>query len=247
MLQLKIIAIPYAAGTAYSFQAVFIDLKPLVQAEAFEYPGHGRKIFLPLLESVPEIAQAILAEMFPIYEPYCLLGYSMGGHVLCELYRLLLKKRYPLPAHVFLCAIDVPKQEPEEATDTSDQALQKELMELGGTASEILENQEFMEMLLPIYRADIVAERNYVLPYDQIFRCEGTVIVGEAELNEENHFSEWQRYFAKPVRFRKVKGGHFFIQEEPGILAKILLDTIAGLQNEAFQIKNQGGNHFNED
>lgn len=223
---MKLIAIPYAAGTACAFQTVFSSLRPMIQAEAFEYPGHGQKTGLPLLDSIPDLAQEMLRQMFPIQEPYCLLGYSMGGHVLCELYRLLIQKHYPLPEHVFLCAIDVPNQQQGEEPDTSDQALQNELSELGGTAPEILDNSEFMEILLPIYRADIMAERKYVLPYEQLFRCEGTVIVGEDEWKEENHFSEWQRYFEKTVQFCKVNGGHFYIQEEPEILTKTIIRTL---------------------
>lgn len=227
---MRLIMIPYAAGTAYSFQALRSKIGQAAQTDVFEYPGHGQKLSLPLLRSVSEMAQEMLTQMFPVWEPYCLLGYSMGGIVLCELYRLLLEKNYPLPVHVFLCAIDVPRQQPEEETDMSDQALLEKLKELGGTAPEILENPEFMELLLPIYRADILAERNYVLLYEQIFRCEGTVIVGEEELNEEKQFSEWQRYFDKPIRFCKVKGGHFFIQEEPETFAKILKDTLRELK-----------------
>lgn len=228
---MKLIMIPYAAGTAYSFQPIRSKLSPAVQTDVFEYPGHGQKLCLPLLHSISEMAQEMLKQMFPVREPYCLLGYSMGGHVLCELYRLLVEKNYPLPVHVYLCAIDIPKQQPEEETDTSDQALLDELKELGGTAPEILEDPEFMEMLLPIYRADILAERNYVLPCEQIFRCEGTVIVGEDELDQENQFSEWQCYFDKPVRFCTVHGGHFFLQEEPEAFAKLLSDTLRELKS----------------
>ncbi len=178
------------------------------------------------MNSIPEMAQEMLRQMFPIYEPYCLLGYSMGGHVLCELYRLLLAKHYPLPEHVFLCGSEIPKQEPEEEEDLSDQKLKEELAEMGGTAEEILENAEFMEILLPIYRADLGAEGKYVLPYEPIFKCEGTVIAGQTEWDSENHFSEWQRYFEKPVQFCRVNGGHLFIQEGPEEFARMLMEKM---------------------
>ena len=223
---MRLIAIPFAAGTAYAFRQIQKHLNPSVQLDVFEYPGHGQKLCAQVLNSIPEIAQEMRKEMFPISEPYCLLGYSMGGHVLCELYRQLIENHYPLPIHVFLCAIDIPNQHEEEESDTSDQKLTEELMELGGTEPEILENPEFMEMLLPIYRADILAERSYVLPYEQLFRCKGTVIYGKEELKEERHFSEWQRYFLEPIQFREVCGGHFFMQETPQTLVDIINQTI---------------------
>lgn len=227
---MKLITIPYAAGTRAAFYPLCRSLNAIVEMDVFEYPGHGQKISLPLLNSIPEIAKEMLSQMFPIFEPYCLLGYSMGGHVLCELYRMLLEKNYPLPAHVFLCAIDIPNQEPKEISDISDQTLRNELSLLGGTSAEILGNREFMEMLLPIYRADIVAERKYVLPYKQLFRCEGTVIVGETEWNDENHFSEWRRYFIKTVQFHIINGGHFFMLEEPEAFMRILVDSIKAIK-----------------
>lgn len=229
---MKIIAIPYAAGTAYAFQSIQSRLKPFVHFDVFEYPGHGQKMWMPLKESIPEMAQELLKEMFPIYEPYCLLGYSLGGHVLCELYRLITEKKYPLPVHVFLCAADIPNQQPEEIVDISDQALHDELADFGGTSTEILENKEFMEMLLPIYRADIIAEKNYVLPYEQLFRCEGTVIIGKEEIKEDSHFYEWQRYFVRPIRFFDINSGHFFIQEDPDAFSTVINETVAKMERE---------------
>ena len=224
---MKLIAIPYAAGTAYAMQTIQRGLKPYVKLDVFEYPGHGQKLFLPLLDSIQGLAKEMLKEMFPIHEPYCLLGYSLGGHVLCELYRLLIENHYPLPVHVFLCAIDIPFQQEKKELDVSDQALLEELQKLGGTDPEILENPEFMEILLPIYRADIVAEDNYSLPVSPLFECSGTVIVGKSELEKENHFSEWQGYFRKPIRMFDVSGGHFFIQESPAMLSDIINARIA--------------------
>ena len=83
---MRIIVLPYAAGTAASFTSLQKRLFASVKMTVFEYPGHGQKIARPLLTSIPAIAQEILKELFPVNEPYCLLGYSMGGHVLCELY-----------------------------------------------------------------------------------------------------------------------------------------------------------------
>ena len=189
-------------------------------------------MWMPLKNSIHELAQDLLKEMFPIEEPYCLLGYSLGGHVLCELYRLLIEKQYPLPVHVFLCAIDVPNQHSKEETEKSDEALLEEIKSLGGTAPEVLENQEFMEMLLPIYRADIQAEDNFVLPFTQLFRCEGTVIVGKKEFEAEmQSFSDWQNYFSSPIQIQEVKGGHFYLHESPMAFSKIINSTIENLEN----------------
>ena len=230
---MRLIAIPFAAGTAYAFQPIKSKLKPSIRFEVFEYPGHGQKMWLPLKDNLRDIAQEMLKEMFPVEEPYCLLGYSMGGHVLCELYRLLIEKHYPLPVHVFLCAIDIPNQLPKEKTEVSDEELLKEIKSLGGTAPEVLENREFMEMLLPIYRADIQAEDSFVLPYEQLFRCEGTVIVGKKELEDEKqNFTDWQRYFTSPIHMHEVKGGHFYLHESPRAFSKIINSTIEELEKE---------------
>ena len=244
---MKLIVIPYAAGTAYAFQTIRSMTNSAFQMDVFEYPGHGQKMCIPLLHSIPELAQAVMSQMFPVREPYCLLGYSMGGHVLCELYRLLIEKQYPLPYHIFLCGSDIPNQQLEEETDSSDQALLKELTELGGTPQEVLEDPEFLDLLLPIFRADILAEKNYVLPYEQLFRCEGTVIMGKAELKEDSHFSEWQRYFEKPVRFCQVNGGHFFMKEEPELFAEILINTMQEYNKWEMPIKQHGGSGIDED
>ncbi len=81
-------------------------------------------------------------------------------------------------------------------------------------------------MLLPIYRADAYAEERYVLPFEQIFNCGGTVIVGKTEQKKAHHYADWQRYFSKPIQIYEVKGGHFYIQESPRAFAKILNETL---------------------
>lgn len=230
-----IYALPYAAGSASLYHEVIQHLHQGIRLVPLELPGHGRRMRENLLESIPEMAKDAFRQIAKngFREPYCLLGYSMGGAVCYELYQLLRAQRCPLPRHMFICSSDIPahKQNFSGIRKMSDEELIVQLQELGGTPQEVLENKELMELILPLVRADFAAVEEYYPTITLKMNCGGTVIYGTLELAAtENRFADWQNFFSQTVCFIGVEGGHFFIHDNPDLLAGVIMQVIRNLE-----------------
>lgn len=218
-----ILTFPYSFGNSnifYDFSKMFrSDIKMVT----FDYPGHGRRMFEEPLNTVNDIVEDMFEQVEEyIYsdEPYCLMGYSMGGIIAYELYQKIAKSNLKLPHRIFIFATTAP-DEPQEQRDYENYNLAQirdELAEMDGTPQEILENEEFLEMLSPMVKADCVALRDYKADEQNTLRveCSVTVVRGNEEENIANCKSDWKRFIKKDYEYVETSGKHFFLFDNDG-------------------------------
>ncbi len=229
----RIFAFSYAMGSASAYN----DLKQKfegtqIQICPVEYPGHGRRFLEEVLYSIQEIAQDMYAQISASLDgDYCLLGYSMGGTVCYELYQLIKQSGRKLPRHIFLLAADHPGEAPDY-TDCENMPVQRVkdiFVEIGGTPDEILQSDEYIELLQPIAKGDLLASEKYVPTRSAVIECGVTLIRGTGEDNSRCRRG-WDEFLASPCDYHELEGSHFFMFN-----SKEGLDAVCGIISKTLQ------------
>ncbi|MDH6351834.1 MULTISPECIES: thioesterase II family protein [Brevibacillus] len=232
---MKLFCFPYAGGLPGIYYSWKSRLPPtFLEIDAFEVRPHipqpNRDVFLPtsfyeLLEDVCDRITPALAET-----PFAFFGHSMGGLVAFELTRKLMQKGALLPQHLFLSASRAPHAYGKLAKtynlphDEFVEALRK----LGGTPDDVLENQELLELFLPILRADFQAVQTYEMNPDlpRQVPVNMTVLYGTEDTIALEDIWAWRDYCQGACQFFPVSGGHFFIHHQTSSILEIIQNVL---------------------
>ena len=184
-----------------------------------DYPGHGKRFSEKLLESVEEIASDAIKHI-SFQKEYSLLGYSMGTMVVLEILSIIKDKGLPLPVNVYFCALEpiICGERRISWKDSSETEILKSLKQLNGTPDEFFENEELIDLILPIVRNDFHAVSNYKINEYNFGRNISFYIIYSNDENKRN-ITNWKHYLGENISFYHVDGTHFFIHNENGLKA----------------------------
>lgn len=213
----RLVCLPYAGGSA----AVYRTWDQLVPGDVevcpVELPGRGMRFGEQPFTRLPPLVRALADAMEPLLDrPFALFGHSFGGLVAFELARLLRRRGWPVPCHLFVSATGAPargrRREPVLHT-APDAELKARLHEFNGTPPEILANDELMELVLPVLRADFAALETYEYHEEPPLDVPITVFGGIHDRTVRPSELEGWRGQSTSSRLRLLPGDHFFINE----------------------------------
>jgi medium-chain acyl-[acyl-carrier-protein] hydrolase len=227
-----LICFPYAGGGA----SVFRGWRPFMENEAamlvaVQYPGREVRFNEPLTDCYQAIAREIAGEITEQgydHGRLVLFGHSFGAAIAFEVVRELERLSQP-PALLVVSgrpAPNVRSQRPAVAGLTDEQFLER-IIEYKGFPAELLENTEFMEIVLPILRADFqVSERFDSERRDLIEPISVPLLALGAHndpwLNQTN-IGAWRDYTSGTFSTQWFEGGHFYINDDVApIIERIL-------------------------
>jgi medium-chain acyl-[acyl-carrier-protein] hydrolase len=152
----------------------------------------------------------------------------MGGLISFELARHLRRHGRPQPIHLFPSGRYAPQTidtGPHKHT-LSDQALLEQIRLLNGTPAEILNDREFMQFLLPTFRADFALCETYRYYAEAPLDCPITAFGGDAdEAHVRAGIPGWELQSGRAFALRMFPGDHFFIRScESSLLEAITAD-----------------------
>src|SRR5947208_6491866 len=88
--RLQLFCFPYAGGGASIFRSWQAETGPSIRMVPVRLRGRESRIFEQPLRSVPELTEAIAAEIVPLIDgPFAFFGYSFGALLAFETARLL--------------------------------------------------------------------------------------------------------------------------------------------------------------
>lgn len=224
--RIRLLCAPYAGGGVSMFRTWPDHLPSDVELLAVQLPGRERRVADPPCTDLAEVVDNVLQDLLPYLDrPLALFGYSMGTRIAYELARTLREWAGIEPVHLFVGACTAP-QLPESAPPRwrlPDASFKEALRRLGGTSSDVLENDELMELYLPMIRADFALKEGYVHRPCPPFACPVTAYCGTQDVEAPvATMQAWQPRTNGPFRLRVFQGGHFFLHSRlPDVLADI--------------------------
>lgn len=225
----RLFCFPYSgAGTSIFYTWPKI-LAPLSQVELglIQYPGRESRLAEPCITRLPLLVEKIAENIQPYLDkPFAFYGHSLGGLVSYELTRFLRRNGRPQPFHLFISSHAAPHLKDIEPAmyDLPDTEFKMRLEKLSGMKKEVLQNDELMQIVLPILRADFEICDTYTHHEENPLDCPISVYGGLQDQEVPNDsLKAWQTLTHSKFIMRMFPGNHFFLNEE----RQLLIETIA--------------------
>jgi|SRR5690554_5846268 len=240
---MKLITLPFAGGSA----ANYINWKPYlnqaIDLVPIELAGRGRRINEPLYADINEMTEDVfqIVKKEIIDDEYVIFGHSMGALLAYELVHKIKKNNFSLPIHIFFSGRYAPNTymaEDKILHNLPYEEFKKEILEMGGTTSEIFEHPELTRLFLPVLRNDIKIAETYQFinsrtPHD----CDFSILIGKEEDYTIEQLAGWRKLTSGRCEFHRFEGGHFFIHEEREKVVELVNEKAASLKLQAPRIK----------
>ena len=222
----RLFCFPYAGGNSYIFRPWLDRLPKTIEICPIELPGRGFQLKSAPYRQIEPLVKAIALEIRPYLDkPFAFFGHSMGGLVSFELARFMRREYNLEPVHLFISGRRAPQtkdSKPPIHNLTQAEFIQ-ELRQLNGTPEEVLNNDELMELLVPILRADFAVLENYHYTPEAPLKCPISVFGGlqdpEVELEQ---LEAWREQTIGSFSLKMVTGDHFFIHSSPSLLPELI-------------------------
>jgi medium-chain acyl-[acyl-carrier-protein] hydrolase len=179
-------------------------------------------------DAVEEVADTIKSLLD---KPFYLFGHSMGSLISFELARFLQQHNLPQPQHLFISAKRGPRAPRRAANDDIHALPDREFLagikKLGGTPDEVLQNEELMELFLPMLRADFTLLETYQYAPAPPLACPISAYCGteDKEVSKEE-MAGWQEQTSSTFKLVMIPGTHFFIHSQQELLLKYISQEV---------------------
>jgi medium-chain acyl-[acyl-carrier-protein] hydrolase len=222
----RLFCFPYAGGSALIYRQWANHLPRQVEVCPVQLPGRGHRLREAPLNRMSPLVEVVAQQIRELSgQPFAFFGHSMGATIAFEIARLLRRERAPQPLHLFVSGRSAP-QVPETRTPTynlPEPELIEDLRRLNGTPSEIFDEPDMLNVMLPLIRTDFEVVQTYAYEDEPALDCPITVYGGlqDQEVKREN-LNAWCAQTTAPFRVRLFPGDHFFINAN----RELLLETL---------------------
>jgi medium-chain acyl-[acyl-carrier-protein] hydrolase len=233
-----IVFVPHAAAGAGAFAALGRVLP--VAAWAARFPGRESRITEAPLTSIEAMADELVASVSGLgVDELVLFGHCSGGLVAYEA-ALRLRQHDAMASRLTLvassCAAPTWRERPQRNVgEMTEDELIALLVADGGTSPTLVARRDFLELILPVYRADLIAMERY--DRGRPPRYLDIPILAIAGKEDEDlpdaAFTAWAQLACGPFEARRLAGDHFYLAGQEQELAEMLQELLeAGTENQ---------------
>ncbi|HEY0696446.1 MAG TPA: alpha/beta fold hydrolase [Micromonospora sp.] len=228
MAEILLFCLPYAGGSAQRIYGKWgRQLPDHIEVVPVEPPGRGSRIMESPLTSVEAITNDLIDRVVKrIDRPYAIFGHSLGALVAFELARRLEYGQGRPVSHLFVSGHAAPQLPlpPDNDYLLPDAEFKVRLRELAGTPEEVLADEDLLDLVVPIIRADFQAADTYQWRPGLRLNCPMTVYGGQHDPEAmPDTLPRWKEHTTARCDVRVLPGNHFFLHHEE----RALLDGIA--------------------
>jgi medium-chain acyl-[acyl-carrier-protein] hydrolase len=221
--RIRLFCFPFAGGGASVYRPWEPGLPLTVELCAIQTPGHETRFQEPAHFRLATLVKELADSIGPLLDiPAAFYGHSMGALVAFELARELRRRCRPIPERLIAGgrrAPDRPSWGPP-IRYLPDTEFRDALRRMNGTRSAVLENDDLMQVLLPVLRADFTAHETYVFTEEPPLECPILAVTGEADpVCPPAELPDWGRHTRAAFESVVIPGDHFFVQSQrPALL-----------------------------
>ena len=168
---LRLVFFPFAGGGASAFRDWQTHFPDSIETYTLQYPGRETRWGDPAYAELADLAAAIADEFVPhLKAPYAFLGHSMGAVVAFEVTRLLRTGANSVCPCIFSSRVSglIGSHGTSTCMLARTRTSLRELRSYGGLPVALLENEDFLRVVLPIADDFRLYERRTVLPGDPL-------------------------------------------------------------------------------
>ncbi|MER7008816.1 alpha/beta fold hydrolase [Dactylosporangium sp. NPDC000555] len=226
----QLVCLPHAGGSATFYLPVARALAPGTDVLAIQYPGRQDRRREGFVPSVQQMAELIAGEIRALLDrPTALFGHSMGAAIGFEVAALLEADGVDLLG-LFVSGRRAPSATRDEAVHRlADRELIEELKRLEGTEPTVFDDDELVQMFLPVVRADYRAIETYRHRGGPALRCPIVVLTGDTDPHVTRAEAEaWAQHTTGGYELVSFRGGHFYLLDHAGQVIGVLSERISG-------------------
>ena len=234
MSRINIFCLPFAGGSKYSYNEYSNIVSDEIRLIPIEIPGRGSRIRETLCTDIDHIVHDIFHQIKDrLDEPYAIYGHSMGALLGYLLTKQISRHALNFPKHLIFTGRKAPSVSNKKAfTYLLPKAeFVKELVVLGGSPAEVLDNEDLINFYEPIIRADFMAVENYKYEASPPLDIPITVMFGTEEDFTRAQAEAWQRETTTRLELIQFPGGHFFIYQYAKQIVEIITKTLSQYNN----------------
>lgn len=211
------------ASTYYSWREY---LSPHIEMVAIQLPGRENRFTEPLNNNVKDIA-AQLSKKFVLYKdkPFFVFGHSLGALIAFEFIKAVNQLYSLYPYHTIVSAAKAPHLpfRRKKLSQLDNIALKDELKIYNGIDERILNNDELLDLFLPIIKNDFSIYENYNFLESEKIPCDILALSGDQDqtVTQEEIFA-WSKHTTGNFEHRSFSGKHFFIKDHKEKLLEII-------------------------
>lgn len=229
--KLRLFCFPFAGGGASAFRGWTEHLPPGIALVPARLPGRETRLAEASFDSMGPLIEALSEAISPQLEkPFAFFGHSLGAVIAFELTRWLRTRGRPLPTALFVSGARAPqfRRGHVPPPPPSDDDLLQELERLEGIPRDLLENQELLQLALPVLRADTAIYRNYIYTEGAPLECDIRAYGGNDDRRiSRSEIEAWSEQTTRSFSCAMFPGGHFFIRSDEAEFLKALSSDLS--------------------
>jgi surfactin synthase thioesterase subunit len=219
------VVFPHAGGAAVAYRGLAKALSDTgVDTHLVQYPQRADRLTHPAAETLTELADDLFrAGEWHRLGPLRLFGHCMGAVVAFEFARIAERHGVDVRA-LWVSAGQAPSTvEASGPMPTTDDGLLSELADLGGTDPRLLDDEDFVALLLQAIRADYLAWNRYTCDAGVTVRADIVAVGGRRDHRiTEAQLRAWESHTEKSFTLSLLDGGHFYLNEHTDLLAELM-------------------------
>jgi medium-chain acyl-[acyl-carrier-protein] hydrolase len=217
---LRLWCLPFAGGGAAVWHPWARPLAGVAEIVAVRPPGRENRFAERPFVRLATLVAAVVDELAPYsHEDYALCGHSLGGLAVFEIARALRARGLNPPQALIVCGVRAPHHPPDQPLVhplPHREFIEEVERRYGDIPPEIRQHPEFLELLLPVLRADLEVFETYVYAAEAPLDLPVLALGGDRDcVVSAAQLRDWRAHTTAEFVADLLPGGHFFAQENP--------------------------------
>ena len=229
---LRLFCFPFAGGGALVYRDWSEHVPRGVEVCAVQLPGREGRFKERPYTRLADLVQGLVPAFTTHSQlPSVFFGHSMGALVAFEVARELRRRQQRGPELLMVSGCRGPQRRDTDPPihDLPEPDFVEEIRKLNGTPEAIFGNQELLQLLLPVLRADFEVCETYAYQEEKPLSCPVAAFGGtEDEDVSPEDVAAWSHETTASFTQRMFPGDHFYLLDQPVPLMQQVIAQLTG-------------------